>query len=286
MSGEKSKNMIDEKGNVITREKLIKRYYSFAKENTAQIAVAIPVVAAICAAISNYYFYMVNLGYYEYFGIDSRLMLPYNKVNLYQNIGQLALLVLYWGYAIFAVRMFIIKRNFLWKFITLFVIPFLINCAMSYDGRINLVLIIVSTIFLPLQWIMIFSLGYCMVTSFHKESLSKPRKMNRKKKKVKRWSDKEYRLLGIILMFIACIIIFWQGYFTSYIIASEKSRFGIVKIDGEEYAVIDANENKLVLQKCEMKNNNLKIYKDTYLCVTNDVIINFKNFSSVEFIKD
>lgn len=117
-----------------------------------------------------------------------------------------------------------------------------------------------------------------MVTSFHKESLSKPRKMNRKKKKVKRWSDKEYRLLGIILMFIACIIIFWQGYFTSYIIASEKSRFGIVKIDGEEYAVIDANENKLVLQKCEMKSNNLKIYKDTYLCVTNDVIINFKNF--------
>lgn len=278
--------MIDEKGNVITREEILKRYYSFIKENTAQMAIVIPIIAAIYAAVSNYYFYIVNLGYYKYFGIDSRLMLPYNKINLYQNIGQLALFALYWGYTIFAVRMFLLKRNFWWKFIALIVIPLLINGTLSYDGSINLALIIASSILLPFQWIMIFSLGYCMVTSFHKETLSKPKEMKRKQKKVKRWGDKEYRLLGVILILISCIIMFWQGYNTSYAIASEKSRFGIVKIDEEEYAVIDANENKLILQKCEIENENLVIDADTYLCVTNNVMINFNNFTNVELTRD
>lgn len=79
---------------------------------------------------------------------------------------------------------------------------------------------------------------------------------------------------------------FWQGYNTSYAIASEKSRFGIVKIDEEEYAVIDANENKLILQKCEIENENLVIDVDTYLCVTNNVMINFNNFTNVELTRD
>ena len=271
---------------MITRKEILKRYYSFIKENTAQIAIVIPIIAAIYAAVSNYYFYIVNLGYYKYFGIDSRLMLPYNKINLYQNIGQLALFALYWGYTIFAVRMFLLKRNFLWKFIALIVIPLLINGTLSYDGSINLALIIASSILLPFQWIMIFSLGYCMVTSFHKETLSKPKEKKRKQKKVKRWGDKEYRLLGVILILISCIIMFWQGYNTSYAIASEKSRFGIVKIDEEEYAVIDANENKLILQKCEIENENLVIDVDTYLCVTNNVMINFNNFTNVELTRD
>lgn len=45
--------MIDEKGNVITRKELLKKYYSFIKENTAQIAIIIPIIAAIYAAVSN-----------------------------------------------------------------------------------------------------------------------------------------------------------------------------------------------------------------------------------------
>ena len=73
-----------------------------------------------------YYFYIVNLGYYKYFGTDSRLMLPYNKINLYQNIGQLALFALYWGYTIFAVRMFLLKKEF-------FVEIYSINCDSTAD---------------------------------------------------------------------------------------------------------------------------------------------------------
>ena len=212
-------------------------------------------------------------------------MLPYNKVNLYQNIRQLALFGLYWGYAIFAVRMFLLKRNYLWKFVTLIVIPLLCNGMVMYNGKINLALCIASFILLPFQWGMLFSLGYCMVASFHLETSGASKRTygkNNKKKIKKRWGNKEYRLLGILLIFIACVMIFFGGYSTGRSKAAEKRRFGIVKMDEGQYAVIDANENKLILQKCEINQNNLRIDANTYLCVANEMDIIFNNFENVE----
>lgn len=66
---------------------IMKKCYDIFRENEKEIVILLPFIVAICGAVSNYYFYLLNLGYYGYFGIDSRLMLPYNKVNLYKNIG-------------------------------------------------------------------------------------------------------------------------------------------------------------------------------------------------------
>lgn len=78
---------------------------------------------------------------------------------------------------------------------------------------------------------------------------------------------------------------FYSEYRDSYIKASNLSKFGIVKIDDEEYAVIDANETTLILQKCHIDNGNLEINIDTYLSMTNNVIINFMNFDNVELVR-
>ena len=50
--------MIDEKGNVITRKEILKNYYSFIKENTAQIAIVIPHYCSyICRSIELLFLY-------------------------------------------------------------------------------------------------------------------------------------------------------------------------------------------------------------------------------------
>lgn len=282
--------MIDENGNVITTRELLKRVYCYIKENTAQIAIIIPILAALYAVVSDYYFYLNNLGYYKYFAIDDRLMLPYNKINLYKNIVWFAIVVLYWGYAIFTVRMFLLKRNYLGKFITALVIPFLMNIFFIFNGEINSELIIVSGIFILFHWLMIFALGYCMAISFNKEGLEKNKEVNKKKKanrkvKTKRWGDKEYRLLGGILIVVGGMLLFLQGYSDGKMRAAEERRFGIVTIDEEEYVVIDANEDKLILQKCEVRKSDLLIDVDTYLSITNNKMIDFKYFNTVRLTR-
>lgn len=63
--------------------------------------------------------------------------------------------------------------------------------------------------------------------------------------------------------------------------ACEKRRFGIVEISGEKYALIDINENKMILQKCEIDSDVLKIYSNTYLCTDNKKVIHFNIFDNV-----
>lgn len=121
------------------------------------------------------------------------MVLSYNKNNLFQNIGQLVLGGLCW---------------------------------IAYDGVFSISLGIVSVIFLPVQWVLIFSLGYCMVGTFDREILGENQKINRKKKTKKHWRDKEYRLLGILVIFAGGIILFWRGYSESNKTAVEKRRFG------------------------------------------------------------
>lgn len=203
--------MIDRSGNIIVKKAIMHKCYQVIKENTAQVAIIIPIAAAICAVASDYYVYLINWGYYKYFNINERLMLPYNKRNLFQYISQLVIFGIYWAFSIIAVRIFSLKGNYIKKIIFLIVIPLIISVNMAYDGEFNLILVIVSIILLPFHWIMIFSLGYCMQVSLHQEILSKSnrkeqKKKTQKKKVGKKWGDKEYRVLGIALILGGCIL--------------------------------------------------------------------------------
>lgn len=274
--------MIDKNENVITLADIVKRCYHFIKDNTAQIALVIPIVAALFVWIINYYFYTSDLGYYGYFGIDSELMLPFDKFSIYQNIVSFALLVLYWAYALFTVRMFKIKRNFLCKFILLILIPLFISCVLSFNNKIDLSFVIAIILWMLLQWVMIFAFGYCFNISFVYDMQNK----GKKKRVVKRmWGHKEYRLFAVILLIICCIMIFYNRYSIGRASASKKRRFGIVRIEETDYAVIDANENKMILQQCEQNEKNLIIDADTYLCLPNNaVIVNYKTFDDVKLL--
>ena len=274
--------MIDKDGKIITLKEQIEKHYCFIKENTAQIAIIISIFASIYKNISDYYFYIVNYGYYKYFGIEGTLMLPYNKNNFYQNVGTIAILLIYWGYAILSVRTFKLKKHLLKKLLFFVMIPLMLSIIWVYDEITawSLSVIIIAISFLIVfQWIMIYSLGFCMVLSFEKETVDIPK---RKRSKVSRRGDANYMIVGILLMFICFAMFFYCGHQNNYTKATEQRIFGTVIINNERYAVIDANEEKLILQKCEINGSTLYIDKNTYLCVNNEVLISYETYEDVE----
>ena len=299
--------MIDKNGNIICEKGKIDKFFQFIKENTAQVAIAIPVLVSIYGIVSNYYFYIINRGYYKYFGIDSQLMLPYNKNNLYHNIGAFVLVLLYLGYAILTVRILTMRKNYVKKFFCSIIIPLLINMWIFYGGNINLSLLKACVKYIPFQWIMIASFGIGMALSIYPEILhdlkSQQKRVNRKrvnrkksteknqKKCEKRrgrrtWNNKDDMILGGVLILAGCIIFFVHGYCDNKNLAESKTRFGIVQVKNEEYAVIDENEDKLILQQCEIENKKIRININTYLCRDNNMIINFRKFETVELVEN
>lgn len=274
--------MIDKEGNIITLKKQIAKYYCFIKENTAQIAIVITFLAAVYKIGSDYFFYLVNYGYYKYFGIDGTLMLPYNKNNFYQSVGQIAIFIVYWGYTILSVRTFKLKGNYVKKFVLLGLIPLVLSIALVYDEmpdwQLNSVIIAVSMLIF-LQWVFIFIFGFCWIPSFDKETVDIPKQTGKRKSN---WGDGNYMLLGFLFLFVGVALIFFVGYQNSYRKAAEQRVFGTVIINNEIYAIIDANEEKLVLQKCEINDSTLYINKNTYLCANNEVLICYETFNDVE----
>lgn len=93
-------------------------------------------------------------------------------------------------------------------------------------------------------------------------------------------------ILGGVLILAGCIIFFVQGYCDNKNLAESKTRFGIVQVKNEEYAVIDENEDKLILQQCEIENKKIRININTYLCKDNNMIINFRKFETVELVEN
>lgn len=229
------------------------------------------------------YFYFCNRGYYRCFGIDGSLMLPYNRTSIYQYMVRLAWGGVYWTYAILTVRIVSVKRRLGLKFFLLGIVPIIINAIIGYCsyGTINNWLVLVACLLLvPIHWLLVFYLGYCILPSSYQKVVDIIVEKEKRKNK-ERLGDKEYELLGIILIIGAISIIFLQGYYAGYRRAVDQRRFGIVGINEENYVVIDFNEDKLILQKCELVQGSLIIDKNTYICVGNELFISFQTFDEV-----
>ena len=276
--------MIDKKGIVSVDETLFEKISSVIKGNTPQLAIFIPILTAMQVAVLNYYFYLESLGYYNYFGIDSKMMLPYDKMGFYDNITIVGVLIVYWIYAIFSVRMFLLKGNYMWKIVCLFLIPFFLSVILvkGYTGVFSIEEMVVFC--MVFQWIMIFALGFCYVRSFHEDIIknSEKQKTRKKNKKFKaRWGNKEYGMFGLLIVLICCVFALAHGYYDSFTKAEMQRKFGIINVDDVQYVVIDSNIDKLVLQRCRVDSNILYFEKDTYYCIENNVLIQYESFGNV-----
>ncbi len=277
--------MKTEKENTKSKTAMLRKFYRIAKDNTPQIAIMIPIAIALFGVLINYFLYLLNMGYYNYFGIDGSYMLPYNRSNFYQYISQFALFCLYWGYAVFAFRIFLVKGCRRTKISVFIGIPFLLNIIMTYggiqDGTPVWALVIASIILIPVHWMIVFALGYTTNTILRKEAETDTKKKEEDNTKGG-WGDEIDKIVVILLFLVFCVVVFGSGYISGRAKAEQKKQFGIVEIDEGQYAVIDANDSELILQKCVIGDGVLNIDSSTYLRFPNEIIIKFETFESIE----
>lgn len=72
---------------------------------------------------------------------------------------------------------------------------------------------------------------------------------------------KDYKKMGLLLFSLGVIALI-GGNILKIIMELKKKFLGIVEIKGEEYAVIDTNQDKMILQKCKKNFKTLEIYCD------------------------
>ena len=89
----------------------------------------------------------------------------------------------------------------------------------------------------------------------------------------------------IAMMMVVFTYLIYSSYDDGYNYAKNRKEYGIVNLNDENFAVIDSNTEKSVLQKCYINesDNTLVIQKNTYTIMDNDGhIINNRRFGSVK----
>ncbi len=288
--------MIDKDRNIVPDTNIINKIMGILKENVSVIALFVPVALVIVSVAKDYLLYIKSYGYYAYFGIEARLMLPLEDKSFFVDISAIAIVVVYWMYSIFTVRMFTIKGNWVGKIITLVIIPYVGSSILMLNtiGFRDILTYLLSVgLTMIIQWLLIFSFGYCLVIEIHRDYRSKRNLRKKERKKTKKdfkkrsnlhkWKERDYRSLGILIMAIAVLLIIISFYSSSYRKGQNQKYFGVLEINEVFYAVIDANDERVVLQQCdiEAEKNLLIIYKDTYMCKDNEMLINYNQYDRV-----
>lgn len=88
-----------------------------------------------------------------------------------------------------------------------------------------------------------------------------------------------------MIMMMAFTYLIYNSYFKGYNDAKSRNEYGIVNLNDENFAVIDSNTEKSVLQKCYINesDNTVVIQKNTYAIIDNNGhIINNRRFDSVK----
>ena len=123
--------------------------------------------------------------------------------------------------------------------------------------------------------IIVFAVGYCMVYSFQKDLIEKNRKNKRKEPKKNlsrkhkyRWKNKDYQLIGWLLIIVAIVFygayVNWQGIQN----AQKQELFLTTRIDNDTYIVVMTDGDEAILEKDRTgKDGKLKICKDKYMKV-------------------
>lgn len=101
--------------------------------------------------------------------------------------------------------------------------------------------------------------------------------------------SEEGKIFTKILYFVAMMMVLFtylicSSYYDGYNYEKNRKEYGIVNLNDENFAVIDPNTEKSVLQKCYIyESDNTLVIKNTYTIIDNDGhIINNMRFDSVK----
>lgn len=270
------------------KENITYKIWNTICRNTPQIALIIPIIGFIATAILNIWSYIMARGYYEYYAISKENMIINNTYNIYRCVllGIIALFCI--SYSILAVRRILRKRiNILyWGVIFNYIQGVIFYICVAKE--IKPYVFIVALFLIPIQGIMIFAIGYCIARSLQLDVIQGKKKVSKKKKIIKEkqvwysdWEDKDYTILGIVLI-IGVIFLGVSAYAEGKNTAQRKDDYAIVCIEDTSYAVIGTDKDKMVLQECKLKSNNLVIYTDTCLNIDKSGLVeNYYDFNTI-----
>lgn len=213
-------------------------------------------------------------GIYDYHGINKDMMLiSVDWVSEYLMF--LALLLCYIFYITISVMVMNKKKNFITCIGLLFIFPIILLCiGYIYYTFMGAVVIITFHVIITFLW------GYFLDEPWYNAAIQDD-KVNDESKKGKRFKIMYF----IMIMMMIFTYLIYSSYLEGYNYANNRKEYGIVNLKNENFAVIDSNIEKSVLQKCYINesDNTLVIQKNTYAIIDNNGhIINNRRFDSVK----
>ncbi len=213
-------------------------------------------------------------GIYDYHDINKDMMLiSVDWVSEYLMF--LALLLCYIFYITISVMVMNKKKNFITCIELIFIFPIILLCiGHIYYTFMGAVVIITCHVIITLLW------GYFLEEPWYNAAIQDD-KVNDESKKGKRFKIMYF----IMIMMMIFTYLIYSSYLEGYNYANNRKEYGIVNLKNENFAVIDSNIEKSVLQKCYINesDNTLVIQKNTYTIIDNNGhIINSRKFDSVK----
>ena len=264
---------------------------SWISQNMIAALTMIPIAGAMVNFIVKLYIYIYKMGYSSYFQIPNEYLLINYNITIYNMIIVGSISVVYCMCAVNNVRI-ILRREMLikkifWGILLDFLIPVLIcfiilsiatgnwedALIVLQEERRKCIILVLFIIFS--NAIIVFAVGYCMVYSFQKDLIEKNRRNKRKEPKKNlsrkhkyRWKNKDYQLIGWLLIIVAIVsygaYVNWQGIQN----AQKQELFLTTRIDNDTYIVVMTDGDEAILEKDRTgKDGKLKICKDKYMKV-------------------
>ena len=264
---------------------------SWISQNMIAALTMIPIAGAMVNFIVKLYIYIYKMGYSSYFQIPNEYLLINYNITIYNMIIVGSISVVYCMCAVNNVRI-ILRREMLikkifWGILLDFLIPVLIcfiilsiatgnwedALIVLQEERRKCIILVLFIIFS--NAIIVFAVGYCMVYSFQKDLIEKNRRNKRKEPKKNlsrkhkyRWKNKDYQLIGWLLIIVAIVFygayVNWQGIQN----AQKQELFLTTRIDNDTYIVVMTDGDEAILEKDRTgKDGKLKICKDKYMKV-------------------
>ena len=229
-----------------------------------------------------YYFgeYSFNCGYFAYFGMDDSYFLNTEKNSVMYFANCILIFALMFAYFYTAIELLKRPGAIVGKIVYCVALPIIVEgiCLISigvsfYTVEFWQAVAVLYTLYIFLLVGMAWNSLQEICSSF-------------KLKWCNKFEKQTVNHLFIYKVFVLVFVVFVMGLWIRYIgydFARHQTNFGIVTVDNNTYAVIKSDGNNMVLKKCEVNDNVLIIYMNSYLKEKNDKEVTITTFQNIVF---
>ncbi len=253
------------------KRKAFQNKYEWMEKKMGWILTALPIIGVISTFIFRYSIRIWMLGKAKYFSIpEDYIVINYSSIILSIFINGI-LVIFYMMWTIWNVRE-VLRQKKLWvKLIVImilnFLLPILILTLMNFllvkDRVWGKEFIKLSIQIIIVHGELTIGIGFCLFHFLQNDLIhNKKLKGNRKKAKSYKLKNRDYRIIGGLLIVFAIGIEICFMHCQGENSAQNQMFFSVTQINGVDYAVVMSDGESVVLKKCQEENGILKISKE------------------------